>query len=273
MKTITTGSWEGSAGGLKAKHSLFASNMNYTPYSVRNVSDIVIHYTGNERDTAKGNANYFHTGSRGASAHFFVDETSIWQSVRLVDMAWHFSADQYKHPTARNHNTLGIELCTSGNYKVSEKTKENGAQLCAQLCKLIDISADQVNEHVFRHWDMTGKNCPAQMAGAGNKEWAQFKARVKQILEGDEEMTKEQFYQLFQESMAKYSQERAAKPAAKWAENGIAQVKEAGVMSGDSNGQFRPQSFITRQEAAVSQAAILRKVEQVDKRVSKLEGA
>ena len=204
MKTITIKDWPGPVGELQVHHNLPAPPSNYNACLARNVGDIVMHYTGNKQDTARGNANYFHTGSRGASAHFFVDETSIWQSVGLRDMAWHFSADKYKHPTARNYNTIGIEMCTSGGYQVSEKTKENGARLCAEMCKLLNIGPSEVDKHVHRHWDMTGKNCPAQMAGEGNQEWAQFKAR-------------------------------------------------------DSKGNFRPQSLITRQEAAVITAGILKK--------------
>ena len=177
MKTITIKDWPGPVGELQVHHNLPAPPSTYNACLARNVGDIVMHYTGNKQDTARGNANYFHTGSRGASAHFFVDETSIWQSVGLRDMAWHFSADKYKHPTARNYNTIGIEMCTSGGYRVSEKTKENGAQLCAEMCKLLNIGPSEVDKHVHRHWDMTGKNCPAQMAGEGNQEWAAFKAR------------------------------------------------------------------------------------------------
>ena len=256
MKTITIKDWPGPVGELQVHHNLPASPSNYNACLARNVGDIVMHYTGNKQDTARGNANYFHTGSRGASAHFFVDETSIWQSVGLRDMAWHFSADKYKHPTARNYNTIGIEMCTSGGYRVSEKTKENGAQLCAEMCKLLNIGPSEVDKHVHRHWDMTGKNCPAQMAGEGNQEWAQFKARVKQILEGDDEMLS---YEDFKKYMERYTAEQAKKPIAPWAEKQIEQVEAAGVMTRDSKGNFRRQSFITRQEVAVITAGVLKK--------------
>lgn len=39
---------------------------------------IVIHYTGNTTDTAKANANYFRSVNRGASAHYFVDATTVY---------------------------------------------------------------------------------------------------------------------------------------------------------------------------------------------------
>ena len=40
-------------------------------------------------DVAKNNADYFFNGYRGCSAHYFVDETSIWQSVLDEDASWH----------------------------------------------------------------------------------------------------------------------------------------------------------------------------------------
>lgn len=55
--------------------SLLSNPSNYYSYSSREVKYIVIHYTGNSKDTAKANANYFAGGSRGASAHYFVDNT------------------------------------------------------------------------------------------------------------------------------------------------------------------------------------------------------
>lgn len=65
-----------------------------------------------------------------------------------------------------------------------KKTKENAAYLCAYICNLLGITAAEVDTYVLRHYDVTGKNCPAQMAGSGNAEWAAFKARVKEILNG-----------------------------------------------------------------------------------------
>jgi len=51
-------------------------------YSNQNkVEYLVIHDTGNANDSDEGNANYFCTGTRNASAHYFVDDDSITQVV------------------------------------------------------------------------------------------------------------------------------------------------------------------------------------------------
>ena len=106
---------------------------------------IVIHYTGNAKDTAKANATYFHNGSLGASAHLFTDDESCYQSVAVNKAAWAVGGTKvYKHAECRNINSISIEMCCSGNSIVSEKTINNTAYLCAELCKYIGITADTV---------------------------------------------------------------------------------------------------------------------------------
>lgn len=185
-KAFSTGFLSTTINEIKVNSSLPCHSGNFDKLNSRVISYVVMHYTGNTKDTAKANANYFHTsGNRGASAHFFVDDTSIYQSVKLRDKAWHCgtgSNSGYFHPSCRNTNSVGIEMCTSGNYKVSNKTQENAAYLCAYLCKKIGITANEVDKYVLRHYDVTHKKCPAQMSGSDNKEWTEFKAKVKKIL-------------------------------------------------------------------------------------------
>ena len=185
-KVFSTGFLTATINGIKINSTLPCHSGNFDKLSSRVISYVVMHYTGNTKDTAKANANYFNTsGNRGASAHFFVDDTSIFQSVKLRDKAWHCgtgSNSGYFHSSCRNTNSVGIEMCTSGNYKVSNKTQENAAYLCAYLCKKIGITANEVDKYVLRHYDVTHKKCPAQMSGSNNKEWTEFKSKVKKIL-------------------------------------------------------------------------------------------
>ena len=184
-KVFSTGFLAATINGIKINSILPSHSGNFDKFSSRVISYVVMHYTGNTKDTAKANANYFNTGNRGASAHFFVDDTSIFQSVRLRDKAWHCgtgSNSGYFHSSCRNTNSVGIEMCTSGNFKISNKTQENAAYLCAYLCKKIGITANEVDKYVLRHYDVTHKKCPAQMSGSNNKEWTEFKSKVKKIL-------------------------------------------------------------------------------------------
>lgn len=185
MKIIASGFLSATVGGVTINGAFPCDNRNLTPQGLRTVRYIVMHYTGNAKDTALANAKYFQSPGRGVSAHFFVDDDSIFQSVRLKDRARHCGTRRaYFHPTCRNANSVAIEMCTSGDYKVSAKTRENAAQLCAYLCRLLEIPPGDVDACVLRHWDVTRKQCPAQMCGADNAEWKAFKERVKAILNG-----------------------------------------------------------------------------------------
>lgn len=181
-KYVTTHFPVSSAGGISVNTSIPASRLTYDQLGGREVAYVVMHYTGNDADTARANANYFSGGDRNASAHYFVDEDSIYQSVPACDRAWAVGSNNPVHRYCRNTNSVSIEMCCSGGYKVSETTKANAAALCAVLCKYLGIT--DVDTYVLRHWDVTGKSCPHQMAGAGNAEWDAFKASVKAQLDG-----------------------------------------------------------------------------------------
>jgi N-acetylmuramoyl-L-alanine amidase CwlA len=188
-KTVTTGFITDTINGIKVNSSIKCNNDNLNNNASRNVGYVVMHYTGNSKDTAKANANYFSGAGRNASAHFFVDDSEIYQSVELRDTAWHCGAKTYYHNACRNANSIGIEMCcTAGNYKISDKTKKNAAYLCAFLCKTLGITAGGVDTYVLRHYDVTHKNCPAQMVDNAG-EWTEFKNMVKSILGGSTTQT------------------------------------------------------------------------------------
>ena len=171
---------------IKVKSNIKAHPGNYSNDASRKVSYIVMHYTGNDDDNAENNAKYFSNNDVDVSAHFFVDETRIHQSVELRDMAWHCGTDgRYYHSKCRNANSFGIEMTTAGKYKISAKTIENSAYLCAYLCELLNIKSGEVDTYVLRHYDVTHKRCPAQMVDNAN-EWGAFKSKVKSILKAKE---------------------------------------------------------------------------------------
>ena len=136
---------------------------NYQPCKSRQIRFLVIHYTANNGDTAEDNLKYFANNVTKTSAHYFVDETGCGQSVKDMDIAWHCGANQYKHPDCRNANSIGIELCSKkdsrGNYYFMDQTVYNAAALARQLMQTYGID----RTHVLRHYDVTGKRCPAPM--------------------------------------------------------------------------------------------------------------
>lgn len=117
---------------------------------------IVIHYVG-AVSSAKANATYFHNNKLQASAHYFIDENEIWQSVENKDGAWHIGAKKYFNG-ARNTNSIGIEMCCkkaqNGNLYIEPKTIENTIELTKQLMKEFSIPISRVTTH----YECTRKN-------------------------------------------------------------------------------------------------------------------
>ena len=183
-KTITAGFINEKINGISVNTSLKCHSSNYTADDTRVVIYPVIHYTGNTKDVAVNNAKYFQGANRKASAQLIVDNDNIYQIMRLSDIAWHCGTlGAYFHPNCSNSNSIGIEMCcTAGNYKVSKKTKTNTAHLVAYLCELLNIKPKEVDTYLLRHYDVTHKNCPAQMAGKSNVEWVLFRRKVKKLL-------------------------------------------------------------------------------------------
>lgn len=160
---------------------------------------IVVHYTANDGDSDEGNGNYFHNNVVNASAHYFVDGDSITQSVPDNYVAWSVGGKKYPncgqtgggkfYGKCTNSNSISVELCDevkNGRYDFTEKTLENAASLVRVLMKKYGVPV----ERVLRHFDVTGKNCPAPMVDDVNM-WKEFKERLV------DEVTK--YYETIQE--------------------------------------------------------------------------
>lgn len=168
---------------MELKINKLISPFNHNQGTISRIKYIAIHYCG-AVGSAEANARYFYGGNRNASAHYFVDEKDIWQSVEDADIAWHVGANKYLHPECRNQNSLGIEMCckTTGdpskadaNWYFEDKTVERTIALTRYLMKKYEIDAD----HVVRHYDVTGKVCPAPYVyNTGKHTWDQFKKAI-----------------------------------------------------------------------------------------------
>ena len=155
------------------------TSTNYKKANNRSILYLVIHYTANNGDTAWGNTNYFKSIYRGASAHYFVDEQSIWQCVEDKNISWHCgTTGKYKHNKCRNDNSIGIELCSrkdaNGNYYFLQETINNAIELVKYLMDKYNIP----EENVIRHYDVTGKVCPAPFVNS-DYAWNSFKETLK----------------------------------------------------------------------------------------------
>ena len=158
---------------------------NFTSSIGRGIKYIVVHYTAGKNDTARANTEYFKKAYRGASAHYFIDEGGVWQCVEDKDIAWHVGAVSYKHRLCRNYNSIGVEMCTSytpqTGYYIDGKTAANTACFVRELMEKYSIPI----ENVLRHYDVTGKCCPAPWVTDGNK-WEMFKETVEEKIDMEE---------------------------------------------------------------------------------------
>ena len=177
--------------GLKINKLLAKSISFGEKRNLKDIKYIVIHYTGNNGDTAKGNANYFATGNtRVAGAHFFVDQKGeVWKSVSIDRTAWSVGGFYTREDGAAsyfnkctNSNSVSIELCDCLSGSGWEQMKAT-----RQLVKYIQGNCPNAKT-IIRHWDVNGKQCPLPMIGINNTKWEylhnylvngyQYKAKV-----------------------------------------------------------------------------------------------
>ena len=164
---------------------------------LQRVSGICIHWTSNQNEGADDVAHYRYFSGHAiasqtyASAHYFVDHDSALQIIPDGEMAYHVGARNYrtqrlgKYP---NDCTIGVETCV--NYKGAkfDAALDRSAWLCAMLLKKHGLGIDDL----YRHYDVTGKDCPKYFVtdstarDFGFKDadtaWSGFKATVKRYM-------------------------------------------------------------------------------------------
>lgn len=160
----------------KIKQTILAKGKwgrNYTiGRSGKKVQYIVIHYTATLA-SALNNLKYFASRYVGASAHYFIDRNGdLYQSVLEKDTAWAVGASKYKHKTARNSNSISIEVVAKNNKFTDAQVKTLGF-LTAELRKKYKLPASGI----IRHYDVTGKRCPAWYVSPASR-WSALKTSI-----------------------------------------------------------------------------------------------
>lgn len=170
-----------------------ANKANYGAYrATSKIKYIAIHYTANDGDTDENNGKFFADRIVEASAHYFVDDDSVTQSVPDNYVAWAVGGGKYNdcnitgggalYGKVTNTNSISIELCDdvkNGVVYPSAKTIENALALTRELMKKYNIP----KENVIRHFDVNGKPCPAYWCGTAEKN-AKWLSEFKNKLDG-----------------------------------------------------------------------------------------
>ena len=206
---------------------LLPNSGNYKRGRTSKIKYIVIHYTANKGDTALNNVKYFANNVAKASAHYFVDENSVYTSVPTTGTAWHCGGRKQSKSGGKwygkctNANSIGVEMCLwDKNGAVRTRTILKTVELTKYLMKLHNIPAD----NVIRHWDVVGKACPAPFMGDNNAYWQDFKNRITDTNGDDEPVEKEMIYNYIDDNMPEF-----ARPT-------IQKLCDKGYLKGDSNG-------------------------------------
>lgn len=203
-----------------------ANRQNYG--GVRSASDIkfiVIHFTANDGDHDESNANYFKNNVVKASAHYFVDDDSVTLSVPELSVAWAVGGTKWKdcattgggtmYGKITNANSISIEMCDTvrnGTILATNKTMANTAALVKSLMKKYNVDID----HVYRHFDVNGKHCPAYFMN--QSVWEGFKARLKES-----------------DTMPVY---KTLNDIPSWAKETVEKLIAHGSLKGDANGEL-----------------------------------
>lgn len=200
---------------------------NYRKGRKQAVRYLVVHYVGAPGNAAANASYYGTTKGINASAHYFVGHgpsSEVWASVAENDTAWHVGAKRYVHPDCRNDNAIGVELCchqnAAGVWYFDPETVDAAVELCRDIVGRYAIPRDRV----LRHYDVTGKICPAPFVNDPGA-WDDFLARV----------------------FAPAAVQEAEPTVASWAKEAWEKARAAGVLDGT-----RPTESVTRQELAVA---------------------
>jgi N-acetylmuramoyl-L-alanine amidase CwlA len=132
------------------------------------INDIVIHYVGNPGTSAQANHDYFANTNSVVSSHYVVGlDGEVIQCIPLDERS--------AASNNRNSDTISIEVChPDKSGKFNDSTYQSLVKLTAWLCDEAGLNEN----HIIRHYDVTGKICPKYFVEHEDA-WEQFKADVK----------------------------------------------------------------------------------------------
>lgn len=133
---------------------------------------IVIHETDNwsKGAGAKAHATAMKNGNLAGTVHYYVDSTSIYQTLDHKDGAYAVGDGGGRYGIT-NRNSINIEICVnpeSDYYKAVDKAE----QLAAFLLKQYGWGTDCLK----RHYDASRKHCPRRIQDEGL--WPEFKRKT-----------------------------------------------------------------------------------------------
>lgn len=176
--------------GILTNYPIDEQLLSYNrPGTSLNPEGYVIHATDTPGGTAQNEHDYFDSGDRQASAHYFVDWTKIIRSIPENERAWHAG-------TTANSKYLSVEMCEPAGQDVSRFVEvwKRTVWLVAAACVK---SGWIVRERVFSHADIsnmyheTNHTDPIGYISLYGKTWDDLLTAIEQevkILRGGEKL-------------------------------------------------------------------------------------
>ena len=140
---------------------------------------IVIHDTANQGKGADALAHYRYLqhATRSGSAHYYVDDKEIVQTIDDSVVAWSVGDKWARKNATRddvtNYNSISVELCINEGI--------DKAKAYQNLIWLTRYLMAKYPSEVVRHFDATGKPCPSSWQASNWAQWWQFKKELMNV--------------------------------------------------------------------------------------------
>lgn len=186
------------------------TNPTVRPYrALRQVRGLVVHYVGCNQTKATAMRKALQNSTQQASYHYVIDwnDGSIIQVIPENEVAFHVGANSYTATADRitggsnpNNYLVGIECCIPSveNCKPSPVQRRELAAFCADFLGRYGFTTNDL----YLHQDITGKWCHKWFCDHP-EDWAAFKQEVKQKMEGEDDMTKQEVIEIIKEQAEK----------------------------------------------------------------------
>lgn len=138
----------------------------------------VIHSTNTANATAQNEHDYFNSGDRQASAHYFADDTTIIRCIPENEVAWHAGS-------TANHKFLSVEICEFSDSARFQEVWIRTVWLVADACVRYGWST---GPNVYSHrgisalYGETNHTDPIQYLANHGKTWDQLTQAIDAMI-------------------------------------------------------------------------------------------
>ncbi|MFX1516899.1 MAG: N-acetylmuramoyl-L-alanine amidase family protein [Promethearchaeota archaeon] len=136
---------------------------------------ICVHSTDTKGATAEAEVKYFDSANRNASAHYFIDWSSIIRAIPENEQAWHAGA-------TANKKLLSVELCEPKGNDLPKfiEVWNRAVWFVAEICVRYGWGIDHIYSHkiVSETWHETTHTDPIPYFNIYSRSWDYFKQSV-----------------------------------------------------------------------------------------------